>query len=100
MKRPYTITAYLPITPPQPAQFHTDLKHQTQAHAAGIGQTLQIQQYQIPALQIQFTAPPDPNYPEYPRQNAQDAILRLLTAEIRHRWPHHGQPKFKLYATP
>lgn len=99
MKQPYTITAYIPDTQPHTAQFKTDLTLQTHAHAAGIGEHLHLQIHQIPAIQIKFTAPPDPIAPEYPRQDAQNAILRLITAEIRQRWPH-ARPKFKLYRTP
>lgn len=96
MKKPYTITAYIPVKGGNPAEFLTELNLQTAAHAAGIGEHLQIQLYTIPALQIQFTAPPDQFAPEYPAQTAQNAILKLLTAEIRKRWPSHGQLKFKL----
>ncbi len=96
MKQPYTITAYIPVKGGNPAEFLTELHLQTAAHAAGIGDGLQLQLYTIPALQIQFTAPPDPFSAEYPKKTAQDAILKLLTAEIRKRWPSHGPLKFKL----
>lgn len=98
MKQPYTITAHIPTLQPAPAKFLTPTTLQTAAHAAGIGEHLQITQYHIPAIKIQFTAPPDPITPEYPRKDAQDAILRLLTAEIRARYPG-AQPQFKLYRT-
>lgn len=98
-KQPYTITAHIPTPIPNPTQFNTPTDLQTAAHAAGIGPILEISQYTIPAIKIQFTAPPDPLTPDYPAQNAQNAILRLLRAEIQTRWPH-AQPKFKLYRTP
>ena len=99
MKHPYTITAHIPTLQPAPTQFLTETNLQNAAHAAGIGEHLQITQYHIPAIQIQFTAPPDPIAPEYPEKTAQDAILRLLNAEIRTRYPG-AKPKFKLYRTP
>lgn len=95
-KQPYTITAHIPTPTPSPTQFLTETTLQTAAHAAGIGEHLQITQYHIPALKIEFTAPPDPFTPQYPRKDAQDAILKLLNAEIRTRYPG-AKPKFKLY---
>lgn len=96
MKQQYSITAHIPTPTNTPTQFLTETNLQTAAHAAGIGEQLKITQYHIPAIQIQFTAPPDPFTPEYPRKDAQDAILRLLTAEIRARYPG-AKPTFKLY---
>lgn len=99
MKHPYTITAYIPSTQPKPTQFHTPTTLQNDAHAAGVSDNLTIRLDIIPILTITFTAPPDPIAPEYPEKNAQNAILKLLTAEIRQRWPGE-KPKFKLYKTP
>lgn len=101
MKQPYTIAAYIPNTESKPTDFLTDLQLQTAAHACGVGENLQIHIRTIPVLEIQFTAPHDPIAPEYPALSAQNAMLKLLTAEIRKRWPKHNQPKFRLYqATP
>lgn len=95
-KNPYIISAYVQNSKPAPAEFLTDTHLQTAAHAAGVGEHLQIQVHAIPAIRIEFTAPSDPLTPEYPEQKAQDAMVRLLNAEIRQRWPG-SQPKFKLY---
>lgn len=100
MKQPYTLTAYVPLKTGSPTQFLSETTLQTAAHAARIGENLTLELYTIPALKIQFTAPPDPFAPEYPEKPAQDAILRLLNAEIKKRWPTHGPLQFKLFKAP
>lgn len=75
-KQPYTLTAYIPRKTGNPINFNTETRLQTAAHAAGIA---------------------DPFCPDVPEQKAQDAAVRLLTAEIKTRYPAHGQIKYKLY---
>lgn len=100
-KQPYTLSAYIPRKTGNPIPFNTETTLQTQAHAAGVADDLQLILYTIPVLEIRFSAPPDPFCPDVPKQQAQDAALRLLQAEIRYRYPAHGKIKYKLYhATP
>lgn len=96
-KQPYTLTAYIPRKTGNPINFNTETRLQTAAHAAGIADDLQLTLYTVPVMEIKFSAPPDPFCPDVPEQKAQDAAVRLLTAEIKTRYPAHGQIKYKLY---
>ena len=91
----YHITALIPAADFIHVDSGTSLETHRRTHAAGIPE-FSLSEATLHALKISFISPPDPVDPSLPLAGPQNAALRQITAEIRQRYGHCNNVKFKI----
>lgn len=91
----YHITALIPAADFSPVDSGTSIETHRSTHAAGIPE-FSLTEATLHALKISFLSPPDPVDPSLPLSRTQSAALRQITAEIRQRYGHCNNVKFKI----